>query len=71
MALPSLCTAKLQRGYFAGDMPKNGTVCQVDVATFPDEEDEALLHTLSVEDQELLEALKNIEAGMAQARFGY
>ncbi|KAE9396452.1 hypothetical protein BT96DRAFT_996708 [Gymnopus androsaceus JB14] len=62
-ALPSLCTAKLQRGYFAGDIPKNGTVCSVDVATFPDEEDEAILQMLSIEDRELLKALKDIEAG--------
>lgn len=59
---------KLQREYFAGNIPKNGTVCAVDVATFPDEKDEATLQMLSIEDLELMEALR---AGMAQVRFGY
>jgi len=45
-------------------------VCSVDVATFPDEEDEAILQMLSIEDRELLKALKDIEAGKVQARFG-
>ncbi|KAJ4468855.1 hypothetical protein J3R30DRAFT_3554813 [Lentinula aciculospora] len=60
--LPSLCTAKLQRGYFAGEMPKNGTVCPVDVATFPNEESDKHVQALSKDDLELLDALKDLEA---------
>ncbi|KAJ3872945.1 hypothetical protein F5051DRAFT_420415 [Lentinula edodes] len=60
--LPSLCTAKLQRGYFAGEIPKNGTVCPVDLATFPDEESDKHIQMLSTEDQELLKALRDLEA---------
>ncbi|KAJ3995923.1 hypothetical protein F5050DRAFT_1823248 [Lentinula boryana] len=60
--MPSLCTAKIQRGYFAGEMPKNGTVCPVDVATFPGEESGKHIQALSADDQELLEALKYLEA---------
>ncbi|KAJ3732572.1 hypothetical protein DFJ43DRAFT_1154298 [Lentinula guzmanii] len=53
---------KNSTGYFAGEMPKNGTVCPVDVATFPGEESEKHIQALSADDQELLKALKDLEA---------
>ncbi|KAF9072802.1 hypothetical protein BDP27DRAFT_1400715 [Rhodocollybia butyracea] len=70
-AMPSLCTAKLQRRYFAGDIPQNGTLCPVDVKTFPDEDSERSLQALSREDQELVDALKEIGEGLMHARFGF
>jgi hypothetical protein len=53
---------KHSRDYFAGIVPKNGTLCEVDVATFPTADDEKnhSFDAMSVDDRELLEAAKQI-----------
>ncbi|KAJ7441631.1 hypothetical protein B0H11DRAFT_2095796 [Mycena galericulata] len=35
-SLPTLCTAKLVRAYFAGTLPENGTMCDTSYDFFPD-----------------------------------
>ncbi|KAE9404515.1 hypothetical protein BT96DRAFT_916850 [Gymnopus androsaceus JB14] len=68
--LPSLCTAKLVQAYFSGTsnsdlIPQNGTVCTVDVSTFPQPDDEAdrKWRMMSQEDRALIQALKDIRRG--------
>ncbi|KAJ7598797.1 Alpha/Beta hydrolase protein [Mycena floridula] len=69
LTFPSLCTIKLGRQYFAGEMPANGTVCQVDRSTFPDEKDQDLhLEALSTSDRELLEAAQEVGRWMMAER---
>jgi len=49
---------KASRGYFAGIVPKNGTWCEVDLATFPKDSDSFV--SLNEEDRGLLEAARAI-----------
>lgn len=46
------------RGYFAGELPENGTVCDVDVSTFPNPgaKDLQMLH-VPAEDRTLMDAV--------------
>ncbi|KAJ7598799.1 Alpha/Beta hydrolase protein [Mycena floridula] len=69
LTFPSLCTIKVGRQYFAGEMPANGTVCQVDRLTFPDDKDQDLhLEALSTSDRELLEAAQEVGRWMMAER---
>jgi hypothetical protein len=69
--MPSLCTTKVQRDYFAGLIPANGTRCDPDVKTFPKPEDEATAYaTLSVEEKRILEAVQKIGNYYVEARLG-
>lgn len=64
--IPSLCTAKSIRQYFVGDMPRNGTVCPIDVPPFPDsthDDDQLNLSSLSSDDAALLKDLKRMAIG--------
>ncbi|KAF5354449.1 hypothetical protein D9758_012432 [Tetrapyrgos nigripes] len=71
VSLPSLCTIKAVRGYFAGQVPKNGTWCDVDVSPFPSEEDNEVLQSMSMEDKELMDAMRTAGDSMVEARFGH
>ncbi|KAJ7753637.1 hypothetical protein DFH07DRAFT_744348 [Mycena maculata] len=56
-AIPTLCTTKLVRGYYAGTLPQNGTMCETSYTFFPDPEskpDGAVLGALDAEDRRLL-----------------
>ncbi|KAI0634190.1 TAP-like protein-domain-containing protein [Trametes polyzona] len=66
LALPSLCTVKHMRAFFAnGALPEEGTVCNVDASPFP-QQDSAGVKVLDAEDRELLESVRRV----AQAVFG-
>lgn len=57
---PSICTAKAVREYFVnGTLPEEGTVCEPDMLPFGMENGK-MLQTLSLEDAELLDALKGL-----------
>ncbi|KAF7333329.1 hypothetical protein MVEN_02348200 [Mycena venus] len=57
-AIPTLCTMKLIRGYYAGTLPENGTMCGTAYTYFPDpsQKPEPTLATagLSADDTKLL-----------------
>ncbi|KAK7455855.1 hypothetical protein VKT23_010892 [Stygiomarasmius scandens] len=69
-ALPSLCTIKTVNAFFAGNVPKNGTWCDVDVSPFPSDDDEDVFRAMTEEDKELINAMLTIDDSMAEARFG-
>ncbi len=59
----SLCTAKNVRRYYqTGELPKNGTVCEMDRGIFDDEEDSTAVAALSEEDTALLQTLRRLRA---------
>ncbi|KAJ7596408.1 Alpha/Beta hydrolase protein [Mycena floridula] len=69
LSMPSLCTIKQSLQYFAGEMPTNGTLCQVDQPTFPDEKEEDFrLQALSASDRELLEAAEEVGKWMLEQK---
>ncbi|THU82258.1 alpha/beta-hydrolase [Dendrothele bispora CBS 962.96] len=67
-ALPSLCTIKTVRSFFAGEIPKNGTWCEVDVSPFPSDDEDHLVRMMSEEDRALIDAMFTIGNSMAEAR---
>lgn len=68
MSSPSLCTARHIRDYFVnGSLPKEGTLCEVDELPFVGAVKD--VRTLSSEDQELLDAIKGLQAVVPM--FGY
>ncbi len=69
LAAPSLCTAKHIRAYMEnGTLPKAGTVCGVDELPFVGAVQD--VRALSVEDTELLEAMKGLSAAVPTFGFG-
>ena len=63
LSAASLCTAKHVRKYYqTGELPKNGTLCDVDHGTFDDEEDEKADATMTEEDKALLQTLRRLRA---------
>lgn len=65
-ALPSLCISKLKRQFFAGDLPKNGTICQIDATTFPDSSDFTnRLATMSEDDRRLFKAAQELSRALS------
>ncbi|KAI0665891.1 alpha/beta-hydrolase [Trametes maxima] len=72
LAAPSLCTAKHVREYFVnGTLPEPGTVCEVDELPFVGKVPVggSAVRALSVEDAELLDALKGLSAEVPMFRF--
>lgn len=64
MALPSFCTIRHLRAFFAnGTLPKEGTVCDVDVSPFPQL---GSVKAYSAEEEEILESVRRA----AQVVFG-
>ncbi|KAF7336182.1 hypothetical protein MVEN_02165700 [Mycena venus] len=60
LVLPTLCTLKLVRGYFAGTLPENGTICETSY-TFPDpSKPESNFLELNAEDTRLLESARAV-----------
>ncbi|KAI0372414.1 hypothetical protein BV20DRAFT_1050746 [Pilatotrama ljubarskyi] len=57
LALPSLCTVRAMRAFFAnGTLPQEGTVCSVDASPFPQHAGSVELY--SAEDEEILESVR-------------
>ena len=57
-ALPSLCTTKAMRAFFAdGTLPEEGTICSVDASPFPLN---GTAQEYSEEDAKLLESVRRI-----------
>lgn len=60
LSAPSLCTAKYVRAYFQkGSLPPVGTVCKPNVLPFIGNVTEGEANILSVEDEALLEAMRD------------
>lgn len=58
LAAPSVCTQKYVRDYFIdGTLPEPNTICFPERTPFSTEADEALLSTMTVEDQEIYAAV--------------
>ncbi|KAI8989178.1 TAP-like protein-domain-containing protein [Trametes punicea] len=56
LALPSLCTIRAMRAFFAnGTLPEEGTVCSVDASPFPQVE---TVKVYSAEDEKMLESAR-------------
>ncbi|KAJ7101484.1 hypothetical protein B0H15DRAFT_816241 [Mycena belliarum] len=53
-AIPTLCTTKLVRGYFAGTLPANGTTCETSYRFFPGADADDNFAGLGAEDRRLL-----------------
>ncbi|KAI0658733.1 TAP-like protein-domain-containing protein [Cubamyces menziesii] len=65
LALPSICTVKAMRAFFAdGTLPKEGTICPVDASPFPLHD---AVHVYSDEDAEILESVRHA----AEVVFGH
>ncbi|OSC97428.1 alpha/beta-hydrolase [Trametes coccinea BRFM310] len=61
LAAPSLCTARHVRAYMEnGTLPEPGTVCEPDELPFVGRVEEARARVLSVEDLQLLEAMRGL-----------
>ncbi|KAF7331462.1 hypothetical protein MKEN_00024900 [Mycena kentingensis (nom. inval.)] len=83
LSMPTLCTQKLIRGYFAGDIPANGTTCETEYSYFPSKSPMALdteqgsaaaqipLQVLSAEDVVLLESAKTVGELLQAIRLGW
>ncbi|KAJ7127941.1 hypothetical protein C8R44DRAFT_667310 [Mycena epipterygia] len=61
-AIPTLCTTKLIRGYYAGTLPENGTMCDTTYTFFPDPSNntDSTLVALDAEDRKLLESARAV-----------
>ncbi|KAI0356986.1 hypothetical protein OH77DRAFT_1534392 [Trametes cingulata] len=59
LALPSLCTIKAMRAFFAnGTLPQEGTVCSVDASPFPQRVGSTDVAAYSAEDGKLLDSVR-------------
>ncbi|KAI0793726.1 alpha/beta-hydrolase [Fomes fomentarius] len=69
LSTPSLCTAKHVRRYFQeGTLPKEGTRCDVEELPLIGQVESEGLRAMSVEDAELLDALKGLSESMPSYR---
>ncbi|KAJ6550847.1 hypothetical protein DFH09DRAFT_988697 [Mycena vulgaris] len=60
-AIPTLCTTKLIRGYYAGTLPENGTMCDTAYTFFPDpSEKDSTLVGLDAADRKLLDSARAV-----------
>ncbi|KAJ7248857.1 Alpha/Beta hydrolase protein [Mycena haematopus] len=60
-AIPTLCTRKLVREYYAGILPENGTMCDTSYTFFPDPSKQNLTFVgLSAEDTRLLNSARTV-----------
>ncbi|KAJ7687836.1 Alpha/Beta hydrolase protein [Mycena rosella] len=60
-AIPTLCTTKLIRDYYAGTLPENGTMCETAYDFFPDPSGaDRPIFGLDVEDKRLLESAQAV-----------
>ncbi|KAJ7077615.1 hypothetical protein C8R44DRAFT_689517 [Mycena epipterygia] len=70
-AIPTLCTTKLVRGYYAGTLPENGTMCGIAYTFFPDlSNTESPLVALNGEDRKLLESARAVGGLLQDLRRG-
>ncbi|KAJ6450720.1 hypothetical protein C8R47DRAFT_1230148 [Mycena vitilis] len=70
-AIPTLCTAKLVRGYFAGTLPENGTTCETDYTFSPDpSETDSAFVGLNAEDAKLLDSVREVGELLQDIRRG-
>ncbi|KAJ7485407.1 Alpha/Beta hydrolase protein [Mycena latifolia] len=73
LAIPTPCTLKLVRGYFAGNLPDNGTTCETAYNYFPGPagaDSEPALSALDVEDRKLVEAARAVAGILRGIRQG-
>ncbi|KAJ7472025.1 hypothetical protein FB451DRAFT_1399312 [Mycena latifolia] len=71
VSVPTLCTIKLVRGYFAGTLPENGTVCETAYEYFPDPSSETpALLAVDAEDEKLLESAQAVARILWDVRGG-
>ncbi|KAJ7441618.1 hypothetical protein B0H11DRAFT_2095722 [Mycena galericulata] len=72
LSLPTLCTAKLVRAYFAGNLPENGTMCDTSYDFFPDPKSKAdstlVEFTMDAEDKKLLASARVAEELLRDVR---
>ncbi|KAJ6535074.1 hypothetical protein B0H19DRAFT_437616 [Mycena capillaripes] len=60
-AIPTLCTTKLIRGYYAGTLPENGTMCDTSYTFFPGpSEADSMFAGLNAEDAKLLSSARAV-----------
>ncbi|KAJ7330409.1 hypothetical protein DFH08DRAFT_882587 [Mycena albidolilacea] len=60
-AIPTPCTVKLVRGYYAGVLPENGTTCDTSYAYFPDtSKSDSTLVGLNAEDKRLMDSARAV-----------
>ncbi|KAJ7763322.1 hypothetical protein B0H16DRAFT_1368317 [Mycena metata] len=62
-AIPTPCSIRLVREYFAGILPENGTMCDTSYTFFPDlsQPDDAAILGLTAEDKSLWESARDLE----------
>ncbi|KAJ7181518.1 hypothetical protein C8R43DRAFT_869680 [Mycena crocata] len=71
-AIPTLCTMKLVRDYYAGTLPENGTMCATEYTFFPDPADavSAVGGGLGAEDVRLMESARAVGELLQDVRRG-
>ncbi|KAJ6632281.1 hypothetical protein B0H10DRAFT_1937936 [Mycena sp. CBHHK59/15] len=68
-AIPTLCTMKLVRGYYAGELPENGTRCSTSYDFFPDLlRKDADLVGLDKDDRRLLQSAHTVGMLLQEVR---
>ncbi|KAJ7472158.1 hypothetical protein FB451DRAFT_1036968 [Mycena latifolia] len=71
LAVPTLCTIKLVRGYFAGNLPENGTICGTAYNYFPAPSNEtSALIAVNAEDEKLMESARVVAEVLRDVRSG-
>ncbi|KAJ7032679.1 hypothetical protein C8F04DRAFT_1040285 [Mycena alexandri] len=71
-AIPTPCTMRLVREYFAGILPENGTICDTSYTFFPDpsQTGDAALVGLTLEDMRLWESARDLGKLLGDVRRG-
>ncbi|KAJ7624802.1 hypothetical protein FB45DRAFT_924242 [Roridomyces roridus] len=74
-AIPTLCTVKLVRGYYAGTLPENGTMCDIEEYPFFPDRDADVSATanlgLSAEDARLMRSVRAVGEILQDVRRGW